>query len=74
MTNNAPNPTPIQSIMRIMHVEAPTSQMMPAICRSVFEDLLSASSWGQCFDQALDDEIAINRVSLSPRKLKIHTL
>lgn len=63
-------PEPIQSRMRVMHVAAPTSEMMPAICKSVFEDLLSNNDWGQFFEIALDDEICHGLSALPPRQIK----
>jgi hypothetical protein len=63
-------PEPIQSRLRVMHIEAPTAEMMPAICKSIFEDLLSSNSWGQHFDTTFDESICAALAALSPRKIK----
>lgn len=63
-------PDPIQSRMRVMHVDAPSIEMMPVVCKSIFEDLLSSNSWGQHFDTTFDESMCDALAALSPRKIK----
>jgi ATP-dependent Lon protease len=63
-------PDPIRSRMRIFNVEMPTTEQMPAIAQSVYNDLLDENKWGERFYWKLSKKVLDELTVVSPRSLK----
>jgi ATP-dependent Lon protease len=64
-------PAPIQSRMRVFHIEQPAPEKMLTVIGSIYDHIIRNKVYGQLLDSVLDEEVLNKLANQSPRAVRL---